>query len=432
MTIDRSAFRATPVVKLEEQSSKINKILGSSGNRAENLTLDEGENKIRIYPARENEKSFIYLRSVVFLPQEIEWEGKTEIKLKPIFNSRVHGNTPKDIVEEYVKFSIAKIMENSTDQRETETKISYLNGFRDSRGKFNSGLNFQNKWVCYIDKHVSVGKQFGTLDITPGTKDKLIKLAAIEAADEPLVTDPYTDLDNGVCVIITVDPKAKPADYYSVRLEEVKEKLSRRLVPTPLTDSDLENFLKYPSLESLYVNSYKRSDFEKAINGLKIFDEKNKIGTFQYDAWFDIVDEIDAYYPGTDIKEEDIQEKEEMEHLQTTVEPQRQSYPTARKVEVEVEGDMFDEMDRQDLKLYIKANRLPITVKPDYSDSQIRYLIRDIELENEEIANATNSPESISQVQPESFPLKNQSSEPITNSEVKNKLDSIRNKFNRK
>ena len=267
--IDRGKFRATPVNKLEDQAGVASQLIGSNSSRADNLTLDEGDNKLRLYPARDGEKSFIYLRSVVFLPQEIEINGRIEIKQKPIFNSRVHGNTAKDIVEEYVKFSINQIVANAVNQKEAETKISLINGFRDARGNFNSGLTFQNKWVCYVDKHSSVGKVFGMLDLTPGTKDKLIKLAAIEAADEPIATDPYTDLDNGVCVIIKMDKKAKPADYYTLRLDEVKEKLARRLVPTPLSDNDLEHWLKFPSLESLFVNSYKRSDFEKSNKRIK-------------------------------------------------------------------------------------------------------------------------------------------------------------------
>lgn len=417
MAIDRSKFRATPIDNLETQTKNATSLIGSASGRAETLKIDEGFNKFRIYPANEGEKSFMYLQSIVFLPQEIEIDknGKKtiEIKQKPLFNSRVHGNTAKDIVEEYVKFSLTKITENAVDVTEVNKKSALINGFKTSDGKFNSGLKYQNRWVCYADKYSSVGKEFGLLPVTPGVKEKINRLAATESTDEPIATDPFTDAEEGVCLIIERNSKEKDLNlYYTLSLEEKKEgKLSRRLVPTPLTDSDLENFLKFPSLGKKYVNSYKRSDFENALNGLKIFDEQNKIGTFVYDTWFDIVDEISEYYVNgnTDVESE----------VEKMIESEESCNNVNESNDDNDGGDMFDDMDRDDLKIYIKENRLPITIKQDYTDDKIRKIIR---MTEEEI-NSTETSEPQTK-ETESFPPKD------VNTNVS--MSSIRQKFGKK
>lgn len=52
--------------------------------------------------------------------------------------------------------------------------------------------------------------------------------------------------------------------------------------------------------------------------------------------------------------------------------------------EEEDEGDEFDDMDRTELKAYIKDNELNITVKKSMSDDDIRELIREAVAENDE------------------------------------------------
>lgn len=77
-------------------------------------------------------------------------------------------------------------------------------------------------------------------------------------------------------------------------------------------------------------------------------------------------------------KDDDDEEEEE-----ETEEPEEE--------ETEEEGDEFDEMDRTELKAYIKENELEITVKKSMSDDDIRNLIR--EAVNDEEAEEDEEPE---------------------------------------
>ena len=74
-------------------------------------------------------------------------------------------------------------------------------------------------------------------------------------------------------------------------------------------------------------------------------------------------------------KDDDDDEEEEEEEEETEEEPEEE--------ETE-EGDEFDEMDRTELKAYIKKNGLEITVKKSMTDDDIRDLIREAVNDEEE------------------------------------------------
>lgn len=440
MTIDRTKYKGTPVESLKNQEAEAAKITGKGNfTRAGYHKIEDGINKFRLYPAREGERSFIYLKSVTFLPQQVEFTEKdsnkttVEVKMKPIFNSKVHANTPKDLVEEYITFSKKKIVENIQDSKEQEKRISILQGYKDSGGTWHSGITYSNKWVCYADR-ISVNKEFALLEVTSGVKEEMNKIAAIESVDEAIVTDPFTDVDEGICILIDYNSKAKKStDYYNVTLDEVKEgRFNKRLVPTPLSDEDIEKWLSYDSLEKLFVNSYKYSDFEKALTGLKIFDEKNKIGTFNYDEWFNIVDEIEAYYTKEDIQKEEIAHEVDTELEQREVKKVEATAFTPNTFPKQ--KDELDLLDRQDLKLYIKEHQLPINIKPTYSDEQVRTLIRDVLEEIQESEKQTE--EKVIEVTPqqvnrESFPAVPPTNRPTTEEGSEDRMAKLRERFSK-
>ena len=86
MGIDRTKYKATNVSDLKKQDKKVQKIVGTKGrnDRASYLSLEEGENKIRIYPASLGASSFIFPKTVHWLPQEITYEDKETGKSKTI------------------------------------------------------------------------------------------------------------------------------------------------------------------------------------------------------------------------------------------------------------------------------------------------------------------------------------------------------------
>lgn len=384
--MNRSELKATEVSVLKKQQATVNKLIGArTGERAQYLSIEKGTNKFRIYPAHPKTSSFIYARTLHWLPSEmkVEQSGReiTVIKNRPIFNSVAHGNTKKDIADEYIKFTKKLLEDEIQDESSLRERLAPLMHWK-------NGILAKTTWVCYADKITTDEKEFGFLDISSSVKDKLNDLAITEDNDEPISVDPFTDPDDGKAIIITYNPSAKTLsgaddykNYYKVTLEWKGN--------YALTDEELEKWLKLESLESLYKNAYKRSDFERALRGLQLFDEKHKYGIFDHDEWILIVSEIDAYYPeenGETAKEENGDKapwpEEKTEVLKTEVveeEVGESKAPTMgdEKIPKAVIKDEFDTMDRTELKAFIKQHNLPIMVTVKHSDDEIRDAMRE-------------------------------------------------------
>jgi hypothetical protein len=295
MAIDRSKLKATSLNTLKKQDKEVAKVTSKKGDRAGFVDIDDGWNKFRIYPAHPESSSFIFPKVVHWIPQEVEIYvdgqpiGKKEIKNRPIFNSKVHGGTKKDIITEYIEFVQKLIKNESKDPSEVEKLLAPLKGMKTS-------LMPKTNWICYVDKYDKSGKkEFGRLEITDGTKNKLNELAALNEDENTVIgLDPFTDPDDGIAIILNYDPHKKTAkgledfkNYYTLSFEEKKiNKFTTEKTPTPLTDEDLEFWLAQESLEKLYSNSYKRSDFEKALAGLQIYDQQHGFGVFPLVSFF--------------------------------------------------------------------------------------------------------------------------------------------------
>lgn len=409
-TFDRSKYKATSSVTLKKQEEEVKEIVntGNNYNRVGFHTMDHGKNKFRIYPARNPEdgnSSFIVPKTIHFLPQLIEivddkGNKKSEIKSKPIFNSRVHGRTKKDICEEYIKMAESLIQKETKDPSEFKRRMAPLNGYKDKNGTWHSGITGQTRWVCYSDKYSTAGKKLGFLEVTNGVKESMNKLTITEQVGEPIEIDPFSDADDGICLIIDYNKQAQKAqDFYKCSLEEVQiDKFNRKLVPTPLTDEDLEKWLELESLEELFVMSYKKADFNKAFAGLQIFDEQNSIGVFALDEWHDIVAEISEYYPEiVEEKAEVVETKKEIKApIKETVSiKQSLIEPKNEEAEENEEGGEIDlkTMDRNELKLFIYEEKLGIIVKPNHTEDQIRFMITEALSEKEAIEDTHKSQE---------------------------------------
>jgi hypothetical protein len=388
-TIDRSKYKATAVQKVIEQEKALG--LNSWGGPRKYHTLDPGKNKFRIYPARDFESeisSYILPKVCHFLPFEHEGDkGQKTLVWKPIFNSRVHGGTKKDIIDEYCKISNEILKKLSAE--EFKKRMSIINGYRDSKGGWHSGIIAQPRWTVYADKYTPTGKNLSLLDLTPGCKEQMNKLSITEGNNEPIQTDPFTDVDEGICLIIDYNNKAtKASEYYTCSLDEVAvSKFKRELVPTPLTDEDIEEWLKLDSLETLLINSYKRTDFEKAVIGLENFDKEFKIGVFDSDEFQQTIAEMDILYAVVaeepiPNEPENITESNNNTPLKEVNIPKKEE-PQDDQAEASNENaEDIDSMDRNELKLYIFDHKLGINVKPSYTEDQIRFLIKQVEEES--------------------------------------------------
>ena len=379
----RKSFKATPIAQIKNQEEKVkNSIYNSEG--AKYLSIDEGSNKFRIYPAHPDSKSFIYPVSRWWLKREITYnkDGKevTEVVNKPVFNAKIHSNNGKDIVDEYLKFAKRKLAETIDDVDELEEAYEKLTHWQ-------HGIRLNTQWAVYADKIKGDSSEFGLLTISNTIKNKLNELAITEDDDEePITTDPFTDPDDGKAIIVKYDKNEQDAkNRYKVNIEYKKN--------YSLTDEQLETFSEQKSLASLYDNVYSKRDFDLAIECLKYFDTVNGYGFISDDEFIEVIEELSEQYPEQETDEnssetkksnkqssakkeakkpvketEDIEEDEEEEVEESTTEDEEGD---------EEETDLFDNMNRLELKRYIKQNELDIVVKNSMSDDELRNTIRE-------------------------------------------------------
>lgn len=381
MAFDRSKFKATSVAATKQADQEVEQVTGKGGRgpSADYHKIIDGMNYHRIYPPHPEDGGQLYAvpKGVHWIPQEVPEFDKqgnivkdkadkvvTKVANRPIFNAKIHGGFKKDIVEEYIAF--AQKIANDTYPTEKERKefLDPIVGGYES--KFD-GIMLRQSWTMYTDmfqvnKDGEVtGKVLGRLDIGKAVKNRLNAIAATESGNEPLGTDPFTDPEEGRAISILYNKKAtKPADYYTTEIyAPLIPGAKGQIRLYPLTDADLEKFETYPSLQKMFVGVYDRKAFDNAVKGLKMFDDEHELGIFAYEEFLDICEELSAEIP--------------------------EGESTGATESEEEDGkDIFDKMDRDGLKAYIRNNKLNILVNKSLDDDAVRDAIREALLTTEE------------------------------------------------
>lgn len=411
----RSKLRPVQVQSMEEQDKELDQQLGRSGytENSERLTIENGRNVFRIYPPHEPEDEngrpnpFAEPKVIVYVPGMVydrdssgevkkNSEGKPIYKegLKPVFNAKVHGKKDKfgnplteDLVEEFNRIANERAKEITDENKRKEYLLPIFGRYSSDSSKRVNGTIYRQTWEMYCDKHKADGTfKFGTLEIGKAVKNRINKIAAIEAANEPLGTDPFTDIDEGRAIVIVYNKDAeKPEDYYTTEIDNstVVEIVQGRSVKVlknyPLSDDQIENFFKKDPLAKIYRNVFTRRDFDLQLAGLTMIDRKNKMGIVDSPEFQRIAEHIASFYPEEETKKNEYQlpvittpPVSEETKVSTSPTP-LQDTPTS-----EQEGDLFDGMSRQDMKDFCKDNSTGILVLPEskQSDEQLRSLLR--------------------------------------------------------
>lgn len=367
----RSQLKATSIKRLQKQIDADNEMVGT-GSSTEYLNLEDGKTiKIRIFPGHPGQEDFYIAKKCYWLGFRTD-DG--EERRGTVLDSKVHGGTKYDVVEEYVKYA-KKFIGNDAD------KLEALVG----TGPKSNSLNPQYSWLCYADRVNGDDQLRAKLwEFKKMVRDALNKLAFSEDEDEVIEVDPFTDPDEGLPINVTYrkNPnKKKGENYYEVAFPK---KVSAR----PLTDEEIEYFMSLKPLSEV-IGKYGMRDFERALEGLQNFDEDNEIGLFEDDAWLEHLEEIKAQYDADD--EEDEAPKKKTAVKKTTVkktapapeeddedadEAEGEDDEEDDAEEQENDGDEFDDMDRSELKKYISKNGLNVSVKKSMSDDDLREAIR--------------------------------------------------------
>lgn len=413
MTFDRSKFKAAKLeankAVAEQAESTLKQNLG--GKRGDYHKIDEGVNYFRIMPPHSPEDPSWQPKVVTWLEVLIDetdgdgnLTGKKVRKGRPIFDSRIHGGTPKDIIDQYIFFVKKKVYEEEQDQESAKKKLFPIFGYRDSKGAWHPGILPNSSYVCYATKNGITPDNLGRLELYKGEKDKVEELNIDEGSDEPILTDAFSDPDEGVelVVILQKNEKGKNEKVFKKRepnlkgfkgsdkLKALEEFEESQVVP----DSVLKKLSEMDSLKEMFKGAYKRSDFEKALEALQFLDEKHEFGVFQMDEFLDVVEEIDGYY------------SEDAEESTTTSEEESSEELTLADI---------DEMTRGELKTLILEKELPIRVTSAISDEVLREKVCEALWPQSEEEVEDNSQEDSEAEGDQELPLEDTENLPIVN-----------------
>ena len=370
----RSQLKATSIKRLQKQIDEDNAMVGAQSS-TEYLNLEDGKTvKIRIFPGHPGVQDFYVAKKCYWL-SFVGDDGETH--RGTVLDSKVHGKTKFDVVEEYVKWAKKKIG-NDAD------KLEALVG----NGPKSNSLNPQYSWLCYADKINGDDQLRAKIwEFKKMVRDAMNKLAFSEDEDEVIEVDPFTDPDEGLPIMVTYrkNPnKKKGENFYEVSFPK---KVSAR----PLTDEEIEYFMTLKPLNEI-LSKYGMKDFERALEGLQNFDEENEIGLFDDDDWIEHLEEIKAQYDSDDseedssskkktavkkvVKKEYTKSEDDEEEKDEADDEEEDDEEENDEEENDEDGDEFDSMDRVALKKYITANGLEISVKKSMSDDDLRNAIR--------------------------------------------------------
>jgi hypothetical protein len=364
----RAQLKATSIKKLQKQVDAENEMVGT-GSSTEYLNLEDGKTiKIRIFPAHPGQEEFYVAKKCYWLTFNTD-DGDT--RRGTVLDSKVHGGTKWDIVEEYVKWAKKHV---GNDAEKLEALVG--NGLK------SNSLNPQYTWLCYADRVNGDDQLRAKLwEFKKMVRDAMNKLAFSEDEGEVIEVDPFTDPDEGLPINVTYrkNPnKKKGENYYEVAFPK---KVSAR----PLTDEEIEYFMTLKPLSEV-IYKYGMRDFERALEGLQNFDEDNEIGLFDDDDWLKHLEEIKAQYDADEEEEKPkksakkVVKKDAPAPKKAVVEDEDEEEdddtPEEEDDAEDAEGDEFDDMDRSELKKYISKNGLEISVKKSMSDDDLREAIR--------------------------------------------------------
>ena len=218
-------------------------------------------------------------------------------------------------------------------------------------------------------------------------RDALNRMAFSEDEEEAIEVDPYTDVDEGLPIMVTYrkNPnKKKGENFYEVAFP--KKPKARAL-----TDEEIEYFMSLKPLSEI-LGGYTLSDFERALEGLQNFDEEHEIGLFDDEEWLSHLEEIRNQYDSDSSADEEAEEekpKTKKSTVKKKEEPEEEEEDEEESDDEEDEtddanGDELENMDRTELKKYIKDNNLDVTVKKSMTDDDLREAIRNASVEEPE------------------------------------------------
>lgn len=346
--IDRSALKATSVAKSQEADEVLNNML-SDPSRTEYIKIADGSNIIRFFPPHPGSGyTFTVPKVICRLPIQVDElddkKNKTGKKIfisKSVFNSKVHGGAPNDLVEEYRRLAEEKSKRVSSNSEKQKEYLKPIFGvFSKDKTKNVQGIMNQESWIAYVSKIVGDKYINGRLEIKKAVKNRLNQISALETDGDPMGTDPFTDPDDGRAVKIVYNSAAtQPQDYYQVELWAPSLKGQRGQVQLwPITDEQFDWFCQVTPLSEIYTNCFTRRDFELQLEGLENFDRIHKMGIFESEEFLEFVDLHDSLWPVIEDQQEEEEEEAPLPFKKSTAAERIQQKSEAAQKRVETQS----------------------------------------------------------------------------------------------
>jgi hypothetical protein len=310
----RKKFAGAKLASLKETRKEAEK-KSKTGNRwPGHHDIKEGLNMFRFAPPHSPEDPSYFPFRSTWLECDVPKkdgddkiiEGEFERKNRRIFSAVIHSEVvEKDPIEMYIE-KVYELASTITDKKEREKFLYPITGFRNN-GKWTPGIRPSTNYVAYAWKDDELGR----LELYPNIVKEMDKLNMDGSDEEAAEIDCFSDPDNGVSLIITYDPNAEKGKKYIVSKknwdptpyinkfgqEKGMEKWNIDRNKERVTDEQLEDFAKKESLRAIYVDVYTLKDFNLALNGLKIFDDKHEYGIFNDESFIIALKELESLLP---------------------------------------------------------------------------------------------------------------------------------------
>lgn len=298
-SFNRDRFRATPLSTVNStvtETKQYDTYYGGSSDYAPFFKNVEGVTIKRVLPAHEPGDSPYVPMMTSMLECEVEDRkdgvviGK-KIAKKKIFIATLHAGSKYDIIDEYIK-RVYALAEQYQDKDERSRFLNPITGYRMGK-QWVSGIRPQLEYVYYA----LINGQIYRDSLKPKQMETLNKESAeMCAQDDTAAIDIFSDPTTGY-----------PIQWSREKDENGKTVEALKALPLPRTmswdqyfekyavpDKVLEDLLKLPSLKSLYVGSYRKKDFEYALDGLKRFDQNNNYNIFADEDYLDYIEKAEA------------------------------------------------------------------------------------------------------------------------------------------
>jgi hypothetical protein len=321
---------------------------------------------------------------------------------KRIFISKLHGNPEiPDVIEEYIKFANKMISDITQDQDERKAKRAPISGWKEKNGTWHPGIMPGTSYMCYVFPWELADREVKRFEMWDKNMDEVEKLyAAFDDPEEPLTVDPFSDPKEGVPLVF--DKVKNDKQKFDIIISDKKAPRAMNfkdfVAKFALSDAEIAEVNEKPSLSEMYTNVYGRRDFELALNGLQLFDEKNEMGVFANDEFMSIVEAIAINYDDTEEKPTEKEEKLKVKVNKPVKDDLDVLNSKPGKV-VEQEKKLKDKpaekvskvTRREELVQYIKDNELGIRVLPRHTDDEIAEMIQEVEEDNAKQNEAVDS-----------------------------------------